>query len=46
MQRLDMESGNIQASQIKGESVDVVTETPKELQNIPARDEHKDVAIH
>lgn len=39
-------SGNIQASQIKGESVDVVTETPKELQNIPARAEHKDVAIH
>jgi len=39
-------SGNILASQLKDESVDVVTETPKELRNIPARTEHTDVAIH
>ena len=39
-------SGSILASQLKDESVDVVTETPKELRDIPARDEHKDVAIH
>ena len=38
--------GTIRASQIKDASVDVVTETQKELRNIPARDEHKDVAIH
>ena len=39
-------SGNIQVSQIRDTSVDVVTETPKELRNIPARADHKDVAIH
>ncbi len=39
-------SRSIQSSQLKDESVDVVTETPKELRTIPARDEHKDVAIY
>jgi hypothetical protein len=38
--------GGIKASQLKAAPVEVVTETPKELQNVPTAAEHKDVSIH
>ena len=39
-------TGGIRASQLKDEPVEVVTETPKELQKVPTSVERKDVAIH
>lgn len=39
-------TGGIRSSQLKDSPVEVVTETPKELQNVPTAVEHKDVAIH
>ncbi len=38
--------GGIKSSQLKDAPVEVMTETPKELQNLPSAIEHKDVAIH
>jgi hypothetical protein len=39
-------TSGIRSSQLKDSPVEVVTETPKELQNVPTSVEHKDVAIH